>query len=942
MANALQIAGSTGSKQTRYAPILVHKIFKGYWPQRNPFSDAGTTFLVEKFYSGTSFDGMIDGLNVEVTSNLTLRRRCGSSQYNTQTFPAIQRFYEFRRTVSNVETIQVMADTSTIVYDATGPSTKATILTKSAGAGQTSFLGVGNTLFMGNGVDQKKYVHSGPWVASTQFPLGYSIVDPNGNLQYLTKAQVGTVTNVALTGNVATITFSGTNFFITQFQSFIITGLSTATFLNNQRLIALTVNGNVVTAFFFHVNLASTADSGTATTTDIGTLGANTAGVQPTWNVTVGSTTNDGAGLLQWVCYGPPVFDWTPAAPLQPPQLIGTLIGSEDFWRANAVYNGNKIMDSGGFIQAASNNGSTGAKIPSFLETVPGTTTTPAFTADGGVNWAASVWLGKSSKPVGWAAGVTTSAPGGTGLIGGDCIVDTNGNLQMVKVGGTTGGAQPTWNTALNGNTTDNTVTWTNLGPYLALAFNGWKYGYAFHCIDGTVTTISPLTASTNGVLAGLTVTGNFSTNPQVDQVWIFRTADGGSTPLYLIGIPNNTGGGAWTYADQNSDQVLDFELQGAQNGDNNGPVAGFLPDCFHLGRVFGHVGNTLYYSAGADAIIGNGRTAFPIDNNFVLPSLINKVVPLAIGALIFTTSGCYFSGIGGINLDVPTQPVPFMDGKLAGLMSVNAIDLVGSTIYMINSKKKGLQIDIGTGAAEIGFPIGNILAASANPATMYVAYHEQDSTDTGLYLASPGAATVGSWYRMNPAPAPENGVVWAPLAISQAGFSAMQSIETSPGVHNLLMGPPAATGPILQRDTTHFSDNFHGGSGLTYTAYADIGAILLAHPGQLALLDFISTYCTAVGTRPAVSVLLDELGGHTAMGTLGALLNQSAPEPPENGPFEAQTVYNDRWWLSASNISAGVSAACQHLTIEFAWPAEDEPNELLMFGIFGAHYQEI
>lgn len=44
-------------------------------------------------------------------------------------------------------------------------------------------------------------------------------------------------------------------------------------------------------------------------------------------------------------------------------------------------------------------------------------------------------------------------------------LVDSNGNCQQVTVKGRTGGSAPTWNAVKGQNTTDNTVTWTNMGP---------------------------------------------------------------------------------------------------------------------------------------------------------------------------------------------------------------------------------------------------------------------------------------------------------------------------------------------------------------------------------------------------------------------------------------------------------------------------------------------
>ncbi len=55
--------------------------------------------------------------------------------------------------------------------------------------------------------------------------------------------------------------------------------------------------------------------------------------------------------------------------------------------------------------------------------------------------------------------------------------VDTKGNSQQVTVAGTTGSAQPTWNTTTGGTTTDGSVTWTNLGP-IAGASSSYSFGF--------------------------------------------------------------------------------------------------------------------------------------------------------------------------------------------------------------------------------------------------------------------------------------------------------------------------------------------------------------------------------------------------------------------------------------------------------------------------------
>ena len=172
MSNQLALQGAQSAKPVRFATLWQNRAATGLWTQRSPLRDAASTRLEEKFY-GARNDALIDGTNIEVSNSLTFIRRPGSSVYNSQTFPHINSFYEFRIFNYLSETIKVMADTASYLYDATGPSTKSIIWTKSAGAGQTLLQSVGNTLYFGDGVDQKKWVQSAvTWSANATIAPG--------------------------------------------------------------------------------------------------------------------------------------------------------------------------------------------------------------------------------------------------------------------------------------------------------------------------------------------------------------------------------------------------------------------------------------------------------------------------------------------------------------------------------------------------------------------------------------------------------------------------------------------------------------------------------------------------------------------------------------------------------------------------------------------------
>lgn len=80
---------------------------------------------------------------------------------------------------------------------------------------------------------------------------------------------------------------------------------------------------------------------------------------------------------------------------------------------------------------------------------------------------------GRRSITVGWsnsgfnpvASAITTLWASATAYGVGTRILDSNGNVQVAVLGGTSGGSQPVWNRDLNVTTADNTVLWANAGP---------------------------------------------------------------------------------------------------------------------------------------------------------------------------------------------------------------------------------------------------------------------------------------------------------------------------------------------------------------------------------------------------------------------------------------------------------------------------------------------
>ncbi len=170
----------------------------------------------------------------------------------------------------------------------------------------------------------------------------------------------------------------------------------------------------------------------------------------------------------------------------------------------------------------------------------------------------------------------------------------------------------------------------------------------------------------------------------------------------------------------------------------------------------------------------------------------------------------------------------------------------------------------------------------------------------------------------MMPTPAPESGLTWCPKATIVSGCRAIQSIETTPGNIQLLIGP-STSGPILFRDYDNSTDD-----GASYPAWFKLGSLVFAQPGQLAAIEFITTDSIKVGTPLTLGVLLGEISGDFE--TLADYTSDPPQLPPSN------SLYNQRFYLSQTKEAA----VCRHMQITVSWPAEPYANEIISLTPFG------
>lgn len=1050
MSNPFLAAGASLEKAPKYAPLHSNEFFSGYCTNRNPLRDPQTPYLYQKFYSAARYDAIIDGLNVEISPRLTPIRRPGNSVYNSQSFSNVQNFYSFRVTDTSTtpptQSIRVIVDTAAAVYDGTGPGTKQLLFTKSSGAGQTSFQALGNTLYMGDGVDVLKWVWFPGWMANHNYNSGQNIIDSNGNLQQVT-AITNQIATAGVGPNAVRVNVSSTGFLSISIPAHDLNGslFTILSLLNtpgtvisfSAATIATFLNGQTVpvssASFISGLGGGSLqiTSSGTAFSTFTGNdttiiisspLAANgeSGASAPAWATSPGITTSD--NQLTWTCKGPSVEQWGINPPTAAPTVSNQLAPVTNGWVANTYYwvGDQLILDSNSNIQLLTTAGTTGT-VPVWSST-PGVTTTDGsggaavWTCQGpsarviNANYALGAYIavawttttvsqgkikvtfvydnigffkcttagqasGTATASIPWQAGKGAQVTDGgviwtfvdyqiqrinsasvaatrtsnevfnpdgsvtitvTIVIGNvsntqivslsNQITDSGDYFQAVQTTGESGSGAPTWNEKLGGSTTDNSVVWLNSGPSTIAGTGAWIFGFAFkNSITGHISSCSPastpITLAQNSYIA---VSGHGDPNWQVDGVdtiEIYRSTQGATTLFFLADIPAPLNGAPWSYSDFSPDppnpaSILNEFIEADTTGNNAPPPLGLNALSYHLNRIWGAVTETSFYSAAPNSGIGVGAESFPGLNFFVMPTSITVHWATSAGMFFYLVRGVYLSnGVDGNGNPLSPVSVPNDD---IGVLTQNCFTVAGSTPMFFTTDAQCVQDTPGVGTSRIAFFIEDKLS-QFDPSIACLAWHTHGA-DQALYVCDGSTG----WYRGILTPAPESsGTTWAPFAEIAGGVQTVKSIETQPGLKYLLLGP-SSSGPILFRDVTTNSDN-----GTLYEARFTVGSLVLAQSGQCAEIGHITTEALVIGSRPEISVLIDEISGTFEP------LPARVPDPPFLP--DSKSIYSDRWYFSYLNAPGWA----HHMQIQFKWPSENAANELLSYTLWGSIHQE-
>lgn len=375
---------------------------------------------------------------------------------------------------------------------------------------------------------------------------------------------------------------------------------------------------------------------------------------------------------------------------------------------------------------------------------------------------------------------------------------------------------------------------WANLGPDGAglSPSTGYQYYYSFmNSHTGHVSNVSPISQSTgavtgqiitvSGVGMQITPSGAYDEDPQVDTIAVFRNTDGGGFWYQIATFPNpgsTDSAETWNLSDiapddgvsvsssvkingtpQTLTEALNNEIYAPIGLLNSLPPTGMDDLEFFAGRMWGNVNNLLYYNTAADnaSLINVTQNGVPSEswapaNVVPFNSPITRNLGVGGGLAVFTTTDMWFV-TGQSLLTGGFNPQKLLVNH--GLRDYNAVGLDGSTIYVFTADREFLCINPNSGSVEFGFPIGDILETDFDSTNAYVVRHVAGSRDNAVFLAN-GT----SWYRLNPnqqgaSLAGEQTPVWSPKADfsdSIGGISAIASIETSPGVIQLLVGQAA------------------------------------------------------------------------------------------------------------------------------------------------------
>lgn len=279
--------------------VYIAQWHSGLYTQRSPIY---TPLSAMGLQMVSRYDTLWDGVNMELSNSCTLVRRPGFPRFCSQQLGSSSAPLTYKSFKNLSGTIKLLADCQDAVYTFS-PTTLTSLFAKSTTA-QTSFQTVGNSVYMVDGTDAKKwngttvsgmgisaplsapslsFVANGQLAPQSGYLYGYAYKNStSGHVGTMSPASANTgplanqtvaegqvtlaITSVQISSNVAIIQCTNN---AEPGQKVAIKGLTGAAFLNGSTLTvsATGLSSSQFEAPFTHANYAPTADSGTGTLT---------------------------------------------------------------------------------------------------------------------------------------------------------------------------------------------------------------------------------------------------------------------------------------------------------------------------------------------------------------------------------------------------------------------------------------------------------------------------------------------------------------------------------------------------------------------------------------------------------------------------------------------------------------------------------------------------
>jgi len=267
-----------------------------------------------------------------------------------------------------------------------------------------------------------------------------------------------------------------------------------------------------------------------------------------------------------------------------------------------------------------------------------------------------------------------------------------------------------------------------------------------------------------------------------------------------ITGSTSTTG---WVYNDFVPDADLDILQIAPQNHASDPPpgapgssinTVGTLT-VYWQNRLWMVVGNYVYFDAGPDCENGIPEQAWPPSNRFQFSGPVLNLIPTADGVGLLVYLADRVNAILGGPETISFYPTDALSNF--GISNPNAIFRDGSIIGQFTTQRQYFDLVDGR-KDEIGEHISDYLTENFTAASTYVTMH-RDGLDVGVFLSN-GVDQVVRYG--------SNIGAWSVPAFPVGGAGALRSIETSVGVHTLMLASPTG-----------------GTSGATNSIVAGLGA---------------------------------------------------------------------------------------------------------------------